>query len=147
MECFKLIKSDRKPSFKRVLLQINAVLLNFLLKNPKKNFFRILKQKLRNLISCKAALQRLYRKKRYTNNLELNWIFAWISLILNFLEFAWMKILSGWVESLFLFSVLWKSRRYYPGGHLRGISHHRCEKAPGGKGVPTQDLCLLFSHN
>ncbi len=28
----------------------------------------------RNKISCKAALQRLYRKKRYTNNLELNWI-------------------------------------------------------------------------
>ncbi len=27
----------------------------------------------RNLISCKAALQRLYRKKRYTNKLELNW--------------------------------------------------------------------------
>ncbi len=26
----------------------------------------------RNLISCKA-LQRLYRKKRYTNNLESNW--------------------------------------------------------------------------
>ncbi len=26
----------------------------------------------RNLISCKAALQRLYREKRYTNNLELN---------------------------------------------------------------------------
>ncbi len=25
-------------------------------------------------IPCKAALQRLYRKKRYTNNLELNWI-------------------------------------------------------------------------
>ncbi len=27
----------------------------------------------RNLISCEFALQRLYRKKRYTNNLELNW--------------------------------------------------------------------------
>ncbi len=26
----------------------------------------------RNLISCEVALQRLYRKKRYTNNLELN---------------------------------------------------------------------------
>ncbi len=25
-------------------------------------------------MSCKAALQRLYRKKRYTNNLELNWM-------------------------------------------------------------------------
>ncbi len=30
----------------------------------------------RNLISCKAALQRLYRKKRYTNKLELNFIKA-----------------------------------------------------------------------
>ncbi len=26
----------------------------------------------RDLITCKAALQRLYRKKRFTNNLELN---------------------------------------------------------------------------
>ncbi len=26
----------------------------------------------RNLISCKAALQQFYRKKRYTNKLELN---------------------------------------------------------------------------
>ncbi len=25
-------------------------------------------------VSCKAALQRLYRKSRYTNKLELNWI-------------------------------------------------------------------------
>ncbi len=28
----------------------------------------------RNLISCKAALQRLFREKCYTNNLEFNWI-------------------------------------------------------------------------
>ncbi len=35
----------------------------------------------RNLISCKAALLRLFRKKRYTNNLELNWIeLNWIEL-------------------------------------------------------------------
>ncbi len=27
-----------------------------------------------NLFSCKAALQRLYRKKRHQNNLEFNWI-------------------------------------------------------------------------
>ncbi len=27
-----------------------------------------------NLVSCKAALQRLYRKKHYTNNLEFSWI-------------------------------------------------------------------------
>ncbi len=28
----------------------------------------------RNVISCEVALQRLYREKCYTNNLELNWI-------------------------------------------------------------------------
>ncbi len=28
----------------------------------------------KKIISCEVALQRLYRKKRYTNNLELNWL-------------------------------------------------------------------------
>ncbi len=56
------------------------------------------------LISCEVALQRLYRKKRYTNNLELNFV-------VNFFEFMKMFVFQ---------TVSWYKRNVHLLPHVNG---------------------------
>ncbi len=57
----------------------------------------------RNVISCEVALQQLYRKKHYTNNLEFNWIYAYIYIYYNISVYIYLLYTNLFKKKYLLF--------------------------------------------